>query len=80
MGGTPNTRTFWIGSSNFSTNRAFVLSIEAARLLAGGGDEHAVRLLELAIKQIKEATHVRQRSKNEGPSASHSGNSEVNRP
>src|SRR5882672_920907 len=30
--------TFNIGCSNFTTNRAFVLTIEAARLLCGGGD------------------------------------------
>jgi hypothetical protein len=48
--------SFWIGCSNFNTNRAFVLSIEAARLLAGCGETHAVRLLELAIKEIKSAT------------------------
>ena len=27
---------FWIGCSDYATNRAFVLCIEAARLLAGG--------------------------------------------
>ena len=30
--------SFWIGCSNYTTNRAFVLSIEAARLLASGSD------------------------------------------
>jgi hypothetical protein len=46
---------FHIGCSNWETNRAFILSIEAARLLAGGGDDHAVRLLRLAIKEIARA-------------------------
>ena len=41
-----------IGCSNYDTNRAFVLSIEAARLLAGGGNAIAVKLLKLAIRQI----------------------------
>jgi hypothetical protein len=53
---------FHIGCSNWSTNRAFILSVEAARLLAGGGDEHAVRLLELAIKEIAEANARKRRS------------------
>jgi hypothetical protein len=50
-------RAFHIGCSNWETNRAFVLSIEAARLLASGsdGDDYAVRLLELAIKEIADA-------------------------
>ena len=48
-------RDFHIGCSNWTTNRAFVLSIEAARLLAGGGDEHATKLLHLAIKEIADA-------------------------
>jgi hypothetical protein len=45
---------FRIGCSNYSTNRAFVLSIEVARLLAGGsdGNQCAVRLLKLALKEI----------------------------
>ena len=45
-------RSFNIGCSNYSTNRAFVLCIEAARLLAGGGDTSAVKLLKMAIRQI----------------------------
>jgi hypothetical protein len=48
-------RTFNIGCSNYATNRALVLTIEAARLLCGGfdGDQHAVRLLKLAITEIE---------------------------
>jgi hypothetical protein len=51
---------FHIGCSNWSTNRAFVLSIEAARLLASGdADDYAVRLLRLAIKEIADASKHR---------------------
>jgi hypothetical protein len=54
-------RAFHIGCSNWETNRAFILSIEAARLLASGsdGDGHAVRLLRLATKEITDAIHRR---------------------
>ena len=47
---------FRIGCSDFRTNRAFILSIEAARLLAGGsdGDAFALELLKLASREIKE--------------------------
>jgi hypothetical protein len=47
---------FHIGCSNYATNRAFVLCIEAARLLAGGseGDTCAAKLLKLAIKEIEQ--------------------------
>ena len=34
-----DTDSFWIGCSDYDTNRAFVLCIEAARLLAGGRGE-----------------------------------------
>ncbi|HEX5509842.1 MAG TPA: hypothetical protein VFX37_15180 [Pseudolabrys sp.] len=49
--------SFSIGCSNFSTNRAFILAIEAARLLGGGsgGNVFAIKLLRLAIKEIKDA-------------------------
>ena len=48
-------RSFRIGCSNYSTNRAYVLSVEAARLLASGsdGDQYAARLLKLAIEEIE---------------------------
>ena len=48
-------RSFRIGCSNYSTNRAYVLSIEAARLLASGsdGDQYAARLLKLAIEELE---------------------------
>ena len=47
---------FIIGYSNFTTNRAFVLCIEAARLLAGasGSETYALKLLKLAIKEIEQ--------------------------
>jgi hypothetical protein len=52
-----DTRKFNIGCSNYTTNRAFIFTIEAARVLAGSwnvlGDELAVRLLEMAIDEIK---------------------------
>ncbi len=48
---------FYIGCSNFSTNRAFILSIEAARLLASGneGNSYALQMLRLASTEIKAA-------------------------
>jgi hypothetical protein len=48
---------FYIGCSNFSTNRAFILSIEAARLLASGndGNSYALQMLDLARAEIKAA-------------------------
>jgi hypothetical protein len=50
-----DSRAFNIGCSDFRTNRAFVFSIEAARLLASGdgGSECAIRLLKMAIEEIK---------------------------
>jgi hypothetical protein len=50
-----DTRTFWVGTSNFSTNRAFLWTIEAARQLAGGedGNATAIKLLEMAAKEVK---------------------------
>ena len=46
---------FLIGCSNYDTNRAFLLCIEAARLLAGGGNDRcAVKLLKLAIEEIEQ--------------------------
>lgn len=39
---------FHIGISNFRTNRALVYTIEAARLLCGGRDATAMKLLEMA--------------------------------
>lgn len=45
---------FHIGCSNFETNKVFVYSIEAARLLAGAfAEAHALKVLELAVKELK---------------------------
>jgi hypothetical protein len=48
---------FRIGCSDYVTNRAFVLSIEAARLLCSGGDGagYAASLLKLTIEEISAA-------------------------
>lgn len=48
-------KAHWVGCSNYSTNRAFVLCIEAARLLAGGhdGDPFALKVLACAIREIR---------------------------
>jgi hypothetical protein len=54
-------RTFSIGCSNFSTNRSLVWTIEAARSLCGGADELALRLLRLAIDDIKDAQAERRK-------------------
>lgn len=55
---------FNIGCSNYTTNRAFALVIEAARLLSSGddGNPFAISLLESAIDEIK-FQHARQLSK-----------------
>jgi hypothetical protein len=47
-----------LASVHYTTNRAFVLSIEAAQLLAAGdgGNRWAVRLLQMAIKRIESVT------------------------
>jgi hypothetical protein len=60
-----DTRSFWIGTSNFSTNRAFVWIIEAARQLAGGeeGNATAIKLLEMATEEVKQQQHPRRREK-----------------
>jgi hypothetical protein len=50
-----NTRAFNIGVSNFDTNRAFIWTIEAARCLAGGADDVALKLLKLAMADVKNA-------------------------
>lgn len=46
---------FDIGISNYQTNRALVYVIEAAKSLCGGQNQVSLRLLEMAIKEIKEA-------------------------
>jgi len=51
-------RTFWIGCSDFETNRALAYVIEAARCLCGGsaGNATALRLLRMAIDEINAET------------------------
>jgi hypothetical protein len=52
---------FFIGSSNYETNRAFILAIEAARLLnTSPGNKYALRLLRMAIEEIENANKERQ--------------------
>jgi hypothetical protein len=48
-----DTRSFNIGCSNFTTNRALIWTIEAARSLCGGVDDLALQLLEMAVDEIK---------------------------
>jgi hypothetical protein len=50
-----DTDSFWIGCSDFDTNQAFIWTIEAARVLAGGNLQVAQRLLELAVRDVKRA-------------------------
>jgi hypothetical protein len=46
--------SFWIGCSDFRTNRAFAWSIEAARLLAAGdfSRDTALKLLRMAVREV----------------------------
>jgi hypothetical protein len=50
-----DTGSFCIGCSNFSTNRAFIWTIEAARTLAGGGEGDAIarKLLKMAVEELE---------------------------
>ena len=48
-----NGLSFWIGCSDFITNRAFIWTIEAARAMAGGKPDLALDLLTMAVKDIK---------------------------
>jgi hypothetical protein len=49
------TKNFWIGYSDFMTNRAFIWTIEAARNLAAGvgGNKTAIKLLEMALQEVQ---------------------------
>jgi hypothetical protein len=49
-------RNFYIGCSDFRTNKAFFWCIEAARLIAGAGYKDAMRLLRMATKEIAAET------------------------
>ena len=55
-----DTCKFVIGCSDHRTNRAFMWTIEAARLLAGGngGNRPAVKLLKMALKEAQAASRV----------------------
>jgi hypothetical protein len=48
-----DTHSFWVGCTNFETNRATIYAIEAARCLCGGADDVALRLLQMAIDEIR---------------------------
>jgi hypothetical protein len=61
-----NTGQFSIGKSNLMTNRAFVYTIEACRLLCDrtrSGHSYALKLLEMAVNEVKCA---RKRDKEKG--------------
>ncbi|HTC45833.1 MAG TPA: hypothetical protein VK722_00805 [Candidatus Aquilonibacter sp.] len=49
------TTDFHIGVSDYTTNRALVYTIEAARLLCCGllGVDHALKLLEMAVTEVR---------------------------
>jgi hypothetical protein len=53
-----DTHTFWIGCSDFRTNRAFLWAIEAARLLSSGdgGNVAAVKVLRMAANEVARVT------------------------
>jgi len=55
-----NERAFWIGCSDFCTNRAFIWTIEAGRALAGGKPDLALDLLNMAVKDVKPTVRGRQ--------------------
>jgi hypothetical protein len=44
---------FHIGCSNYTTNRALVFVIEAARSLCGAQDDLALELLKMAVREVK---------------------------
>jgi hypothetical protein len=52
FGGEDDARTFNIGCSNFTTNRALVFVLEAARSLCGGKDDLALDLLKMALDEL----------------------------
>jgi len=57
-----DTNEFFIGCSNFHTNRALVYTIEAARMLNSGcNDKMAAQLLGMAIEEIVEQTEAFER-------------------
>jgi hypothetical protein len=48
-------RTFIIGCSEYQTNRALIFTIEAARALCGCAPDLAIKLLTMAIDDIKQS-------------------------
>jgi hypothetical protein len=52
-----NNFTFSIGNSSFSTRRASIFTVEAARMMAIGtlGDRTALKLLRMAVKELDAA-------------------------
>ena len=48
-------QAFDIGCANFPTLKPFVYAIEAARLLAGTADAHAIQLLKMALVELEGA-------------------------
>lgn len=54
--GEDDSRHFFVGVSNYSTNRALVYAIEAARSLCGCQPELAADLLRMALKEIEATT------------------------
>jgi hypothetical protein len=54
-----DTNKFWVGFSNYPTNRAFVWAIEAARCLAGSNDKAALKLLEMAVQDVRDSLTAR---------------------
>ena len=48
-------RTFVIGCSEYQTNRALIFTIEAARALCGCAPDLAIKLLTMAIDDIKQS-------------------------
>jgi hypothetical protein len=55
-----DTDSFWVGCSDFRTNKAFMWTIEAARQLASGmsGNATAVKLLEMAACEVRNVQRV----------------------
>lgn len=47
-----DTHSFWVGCSDFETNKAFVWTIEAARCLASGANDEAIKLLRMAATEV----------------------------
>jgi hypothetical protein len=50
--GEENACEFWIGISNFASNRALVYTVEAARLMCGAQEVLALQLLKMAVDEL----------------------------